>query len=61
MNRSKGFLITSSIAGVFILVYGTYFNPTSFVGNYLLVGGLMDPNYLVLGFIMFSSVYYVFL
>ena len=48
MNRSKGFLITSSIAGVFILVYGTTLILRLLLGNYLLVGGLMDPNYLIL-------------
>lgn len=48
MNRSRGFLVMSSIACIFLLVYGTSIILRLLSGNYLMDGGLTDLNYLYL-------------
>ncbi|AIE59929.1 hypothetical protein BMMGA3_07595 [Bacillus methanolicus MGA3] len=48
MNRSKGFLVVSSIAGIFILVYGTSILLRLLFGQYFMDGGFSDLNYLYL-------------
>ncbi|MBS4176002.1 hypothetical protein [Lederbergia citrea] len=48
MYRSKGFLFLLSIVGIFLLVYGTSVILYLLSGNYLLDGGLTDPNYVFL-------------
>lgn len=48
MNQSKGFLVISSIVGMFILVYGTSIILRLLLGNYLMAAGLFDLSYAIL-------------
>ncbi|EIJ77983.1 hypothetical protein PB1_10454 [Bacillus methanolicus PB1] len=57
MNRSKGFLVISSIVGIFLVVYGTSILFRFLFGNYFMDKGLSDVNYLYLA--LLCSVPYV--
>lgn len=57
MNRSKGFLVISSIVGTFLVVYGTSILFRFLFGNYFMDKGLSDVNYLYLA--LLCSVPYV--
>ncbi len=45
MLKSKGALVAWSVAGVFILIYGTAALFNLLLGGYLFEGGLMNLNY----------------
>lgn len=49
MLKSKYFLIGGSVVGAILLVYGSAISNRLIVGDYMMEGGLLDPNYIILG------------
>ena len=48
MLKSKGFLIGGSVVGAMLLIYGSAISNRLIVGDYMMDGGLLDPNYSIL-------------